>query len=143
MTISKSARFLGFVACAVICTVASAPAAAQTSEGHRRGVVTFSNSVQVPGAVLPAGTYVFDHAPGNSAMTVSGSKSGLVVARFSTAPTHRAQRGEHVTFRRTRVGIPPAIAVWYMGGGLEGYELLYTDAELRGFTATPAVTVVP
>jgi hypothetical protein len=79
----------------------------------------------VPGAILPAGTYIFDHTQGTSAVTVSQAQHGRVIVRFYTIPSHRTSPGVAVTFRPSRPNIPPVTAVWYMDGGLEGYEFLY------------------
>jgi hypothetical protein len=54
------------VICATAMTVALAPSA-RADEWNKKTILTFSGPVQIPGATLPAGSYVFKLAdiPGN------------------------------------------------------------------------------
>src|SRR3954465_10384208 len=59
-------RFVKALCCAAALTAALAPAA-RADEWNKKTILTFSGAVQVPGATLPAGSYVFKLAdiPGN------------------------------------------------------------------------------
>ena len=59
-------RVLKTLCCAAAITVALAPSA-RADEWNKKTILTFSGPVQIPGATLPAGSYVFKLAdiPGN------------------------------------------------------------------------------
>ena len=59
-------RVLKALCCAAAMTVALAPSA-RADEWNKKTILTFSGPVQIPGATLPAGSYVFKLAdiPGN------------------------------------------------------------------------------
>jgi hypothetical protein len=118
-------------------------AAAQPS-GPRSASVTFSAPVQLPGIVLPAGVYVFEqtiNGSGDGAVSVWNTTSKVLVVRLHTVATKRGSAGSPVTFREIR-STPPAIAAWYLNGGVEGHEFLYTADELRGMSPAPAASLV-
>jgi hypothetical protein len=50
--------------------------------------------------------------------------------------------GNAVTFRQIRSGAVPAIAAWYLNGGVEGYEFLYGADELRAMSATASIAAI-
>jgi hypothetical protein len=139
--------FVCVTAVTCILTVAS-EAVAQTS-GPRSTAVTFSGPVQVAGVMLPEGTYVFEHvstSSGNEVVTISSGRPKRQVARLQAVGTRRAALGPVVTFRPTRSGSPAAIGAWYLNGGVEGYEFLYTSDQLRALaapSAAPSVASIP
>jgi hypothetical protein len=55
----KHLRVIQTAACAALVLAAFFQQVAWADEWNDRTVVTFSNTVQVPGTILPAGTYVF------------------------------------------------------------------------------------
>jgi hypothetical protein len=125
--------------CAALCLLPSAQVRAQ--KGPRSAAVTFNAPVQLPGLVLPKGTYTFEHVPSVSeaaSVVVSTGQPKRVVGRFTTLPTRRVSAGEAVTFHHTQTNGAPAIAAWYFNGGSEGYEFVYTAQELRLLTLAPA-----
>jgi hypothetical protein len=145
LTVPISRAFLVFLVCVFVCTLTAATVGAQ-SNAERVSTLTFSSAVQVPGAMLPAGTYVFRQIGG----TVD--RAGLVqvstvapttqlLAQFRTKPSRRATSGNDVTFRRTLNGTSPPIAVWYFNKGMDGREFLYSTSELRAFATSPTRTV--
>src|SRR4029078_4885575 len=62
----KLMRVLKALCCAAVVTVALAPSA-RADEWNKKTILTFGGPVQIPGATLPAGSYVFKLAdiPGN------------------------------------------------------------------------------
>ena len=115
------------------------------SNANRVSTLTFSSPVQVPGATLPAGTYVFRQMGGASdrvgLIQVSTVPPTRLVAQFRSKPISRASNGDDVTFRRTLNGASPPIAVWFFNKGMDGREFLYSDSEIRAFATLPARTV--
>ena len=47
------------LAALVLLAITASPASAQGTTANKRTILTFSGAVQVPGAMLPKGTYVF------------------------------------------------------------------------------------
>jgi hypothetical protein len=140
---------LSALACAAACMALLAPEAAAQPSGPRSASVTFSGAVQLPGIVLPAGVYVFEqilNVSDHGSVNVWNRTSKAFVVRLRTVGTKRASPGNPVTFRQIRSGAPPAIAAWYINGGVDGYEFLYSADELRGMSlvpAAPVATLVP
>src|SRR5580698_1032021 len=69
MEVKETMKHLSFfqtAACAAILLAAFSPRSAQADEWNKRTIMTFSDSVQVPGATLAAGTYVFKLAESNA-----------------------------------------------------------------------------
>lgn len=140
MTLSIVRATLVSLVCASVCTLTAATVGAQSS-GQRVATLTFSGPVQVPGAMLPAGTYLFRQiagpVDGHRLVQVSAVEPTRLVAQFRTKPSRRAAAGGDVTFRPTLNGTSPAIATWYFNKGMEGSEFLYSASELRALATAP------
>lgn len=139
---------LSALACAAACMALLAPEATAQPSGPRTASVTFSAPVQLPGIVLPAGVYVFErilNVSDHGSVNVWSRMSKAFVVRLRIVATKRASAGNSVTFRQIQSGAPPAIAAWYINGGVEGYEFLYSADELRRMSvpAAPVATLVP
>lgn len=96
----------------------------------------FSNPVKVPGAVLPAGEYVFELADLKSNRHVVQIKSADESQVFATAhavPVKRqdSQGTTTLTFTPTVKGAPPALKAWYYPGSLYGHEFIYSSDEAK------------
>jgi hypothetical protein len=67
----------------------------------KKTVVTFNQDVEIPGQVLPAGTYVFKLLRSNSDRTV-------------------------VQVTGTDEGYPPAVVSWFFAGSDDGRDFVYS-----------------
>lgn len=110
-------------------TVAVAPNA-RADEWNKRTFLTFSGPVQIPGATLPAGTYLFQLAdPDNARHVVEvASKDGThVYGMFITIPNDRIDTPDDsvVMFSETPAGAPQAIEAWWYPGDRFGEEFVY------------------
>ena len=92
---------------------------------------TFSRSVQLPGVVLPAGSYTFQIAnPGTSSDVVQvtsrdRSKAyALQITRVVYRPRSRDLKPA-ITLGETPAGTPPTVKEWYPGGETAGREFIY------------------
>lgn len=94
-------------------------ATAQTSNA-----VKFSGPVQLPGVLLPAGSYTFDVSGDGRTVIVSGVDRRLI-GRFPVTPITRAEGGEIITTRVAAGAVPPEIAAVYSSGGRTGVQFLY------------------
>jgi hypothetical protein len=115
------------VLCAALCCLASLvtfPSSAVAQET----VLTFSAPVQLPTALLSAGTYRFTVVDGNKkAMSVT-EKGGQFVTRFQINPIRRAKSGEKVVMRSVE-GKPSEVSALYPTGGTSGVEFIYQRAK--------------
>jgi hypothetical protein len=126
----------------LLATILASPAAAQVGLFGSRAAadityLTFSGPVQVPGAVLPAGTYTFRRiVPG--VILVTGRNERTVYAMFMTIPRERATvaHKDEMIFDETAATCcaPAAARVWFPAHRRLGYEFVYP-------TATPVTHV--
>ena len=94
--------------------------------------ITFGQSVQIPGRVLPPGTYIFQRriagvGADENWVQITKADSDRVVAFVQTVPaTRRNISGDiELTFATNLEGQPPALVAWSLPGSLGGYEFLY------------------
>ena len=95
---------------------------------------TFSQPVQIPGQVLPAGTYRFQLADTNDRHFVQIFREDrTVVATLNSVPRERYGRSDEVAITLANRGAtqPQAIVAWYFVGETEGHEFLYPKQEER------------
>ena len=126
---------------AAVLLAASTHVSAQGGTANKRTFLTFSGAVQVPGATLPAGTYVFRLANPNAQTIwqVLDSREHRVFSTFYDVPRPRRTTQDQnraggkpvVTMGETAQGIPPAIRVLYYPTDLYGSELIYPRAQAQ------------
>lgn len=113
--------------------------------------MTFSKSVQIPGAVLDPGTYRFrlaDPTSGRQVMQVLSNDGSIVYSMFFTREDWRNKVTDDttVTFRETPAGVPPAVRSLFYGGETRGYEFVYAKGDLQTavkLVSQPPVTYAP
>ena len=115
--------------CAVAITLLAA-AGAHADEWNKKTYLTFSGPVQIPGATLPAGTYLFQLADPDNArhVVMVASKDGKqVYGMFLTIPDKRTQAPSEnvVMFKETAAGAPEAVQAWWYPGDNFGEEFVY------------------
>ena len=115
---------------ALLVGAASQPTRAWSDADHRE-YLTFSAPVAVPGAVLPAGTYIFEvPSPSFSNTIVSiRSRDGrrVYLTQFTRVVNKPAGVAPHVTFHETARGQAPQVDVWYPMRGDNGRQFVYTN----------------
>jgi hypothetical protein len=102
----------------------------RADEWNQATLFTFSQPVQIPGHVLPAGTYLFEMVNGfnHEIVRVSSADRTSVIAVIQAVPTRQqglsgktriilAERGESQ---------PEAIVAWSYPGRVDGHEFLYS-----------------
>jgi hypothetical protein len=115
--------------CAVAISLVAA-AGAHADEWNKRTYLTFSGPVQVPGATLPAGTYLFQLADPDNArhVVMIASKDGSkIYGMFITIPNDRldAPNDNVVLFGESPAGTPQAVQAWWYPGERMGEEFVY------------------
>lgn len=113
--------------------------------------LTFSEAVEVPGHVLPAGTYTFKLVDSNTnrhivrILNADGSK---VIATIMTVSDQRLKVTDKTVIKFTEMpkGSPEAIRAWFYPGNAIGQEFVYSKhraAQLAKISheAVPALTL--
>lgn len=101
----------------------------RADEWNQATKFTFSQPVQIPGRVLPAGTYVFEMVKNfnHEIVRISNADRTNVIALIPAIPTQ--QRGlsgkPAIILTERRESQPEAIIAWTYPGRLEGHEFLY------------------
>jgi hypothetical protein len=92
---------------------------------------TFNQPVQVPGHILPAGTYFFQLVGDNHHLVQIFNEDRTTVAiLYSVSRERYGRRAEAAITLANRGGTrPQAIVAWFFVGEPEGHEFLYPKQE--------------
>ena len=140
---SKLGKILLIVFSAVALCATSA--AAQTID--KKVYFTFSGPVEIPGATLPAGKYLFhlaDPDSGRQVLQVQSADGKKVYGMFFSMPAQRptAPDEAEVRFMETASGSPAVISTLWYAGERSGRELIYPrEQALRIAKATNAAVL--
>ena len=130
MQISKLSMIAGFIiAFALIFELT-----ARADEGNQLTKISFSEAVQVPGRVLPAGDYEFVLARSDSnrnLVQIFNADGTELYAIVQTIPVERAREtgGTTITLAQRPDGKPRALLTWFYPGVETGHEFLYSKPE--------------
>jgi hypothetical protein len=101
------------------------------SDADHREYLTFSGAVAIPGAVLPAGTYIFEVPSPSFPNTIVSVRSRdgrkVYLTQFTRVVNKPANAAPHVAFHETVRGQAPKVDVWYPMNGDRGRQLVYAD----------------
>jgi hypothetical protein len=96
----------------------------------KKTIVTFSDAVEIPGQVLPAGTYVFKLA--NSAsdrhiVQIWNEDENQILATIQAIPSYRFDTPDRTILEfDERLGASPmALHTWFYPGDNTGQEFIY------------------
>lgn len=136
---------------ALLVGVLVSPARADT--WNKETVLTFSQPVEIPGKVLPAGTYVFKLADSNAwrhIVQVWNADKTEVLATILAIPNYRLEvKGEtQVNFYERPGNAPEALRAWFYPGDNFGQEFVYPKQKAiqlaqESHQIVPAETVEP
>jgi hypothetical protein len=89
--------------------------------------VTFSGPVEVPGEVLPAGTYIFEALENGHLTRILSADEKHVYATLSTIPDERMEPMEKpaIILGESPKGAPERVESWFYPGDSVGNEFLY------------------
>ena len=143
MKVCRTALLLCFFALAFATYAPSAYA----NTWNQSTELTFNSPVQIPGAVLPAGTYWFvlaDMPSDRSVVEIFNHNHTCLLATDMTVPTYRDQRTSktEIRFAERPHGSPVAILQWFYPGRLQGHEFLYRHKEERELVRDAKLDVV-
>ena len=109
---------------------------AAADQWNDRTTITFSAPVMVPGATLPAGTYVFelmDSLTSRHLVQIRRESDNEVITTTQAVPTKRLEpQGDVVVkFDPTEAGAAPALKAWFYPGTVYGHEFVYSDEQAK------------
>lgn len=124
----QNAKVLSLVGLALLIPLFSG--VARADEWYKKTVMTFNEPVEVPGTVLPAGTYVFkllDSTSDRHIIQIFNKDENHLYATILAIPDYRMEpTGKTVvTFEEREAGSPQAVRAWFYPGDLYGQEFVY------------------
>jgi Protein of unknown function (DUF2911) len=129
MKINKIALLIAFA----IASVLFLEVAARADEMNQCTKITFSQPIQIPGQILPAGTYQFKLADPNDLdlVRIFNSDGTRLLATLQTITAERAKpTGDTVVVLAEQPeGRPETLVKWFYPGNTSGHELVYSKQE--------------
>jgi hypothetical protein len=137
MEVKKSMKHFGFtkLAFGVVLLLAALPQRTlQADSWDRKTVVSFSDTVHVPGTTLPAGKYVFklwDSPSNRYVVQIFNERQNHVFATLLTIPEYRMNPPDKtvISFYEAPAGQPQPVKAWFYPGDNNGREFIYSKAE--------------
>jgi LPXTG-motif cell wall-anchored protein len=127
MTIVKS---MACLAGGLLALVLTAPPQARADAWDQKTIFTFSGPVEIPGQVLPAGTYVFkllDSQSDRNIVQVFNQRENHLYGTFLTIPDYRLKPAGKpiINFKERAEGSPEAVRAWFYPGENYGHDFVY------------------
>ncbi|MBV8526621.1 MAG: hypothetical protein JOY71_31665 [Acetobacteraceae bacterium] len=118
------------IAVALLLLATLLAASIRADEWNKKTTVTFSEPVQIPGAVLPAGTYVFklmDSQSDRNIVQIFNTDETHLFATILAIPDYRSNPSDKtiLSFDERPVGQPEALESWFYPGDNYGQEFVY------------------
>jgi hypothetical protein len=108
-------------------------AKSQASELDKKTIVTVNGPIQVPGKVLPAGTYVFKlpvtDLTNQTLISIFNADETQLIATIQGIPDYRPQVTDKTVFQLEDMasGQPEALKAWFYPGDNSGVEFKYSE----------------
>jgi hypothetical protein len=124
------ARIMAYISAGLLAfCIATAPQI-RADEWNQKTIVTFSGPVEIPGRVLPAGTYVFklaDSMSDRNIVEVYNKDENHLYGIFLAIPDYRLKpTGKPViTFEERAANSPEAVKAWFYPGDSYGHDFVY------------------
>jgi hypothetical protein len=120
--------------------------AAHADQANQETKVTFSQPVQIPGRVLPAGTYVFvlpEEINDHFEVRIFNADRTMLVATLLTINAERSKATDNTVFGFAERGSaqPEAIVTWFYPGETTGHEFLYPKQVEKELASAKQVTI--
>jgi hypothetical protein len=131
--------------CLAVVLVVTAPAA-YADDWNKATKITVNQPFEIPGMVLPAGTYVMkivDMAAERHVVRFLSEDEMTVYATLIAIPNFRLQPTDNtsITFYEPEAGRVRALHAWFYPGYQYGVEFAYPEKEAGGIAAAPEETV--
>jgi len=146
--VNTSKWFIVTLCLVVLCALTS-PSPTMADQSDKATKLTFSEAVEVPGQVLPAGTYWFtlaDNASDRNIVQIWNADRTQLVTTILAIPDYRLQpRGRTVIhFEERPSDQPEAIHSWFYPGDNFGQEFVYPKTratQLAKQTSRPVLSM--
>jgi hypothetical protein len=129
MKINKVALLIAFA----IASVLFLEVAARADEADQSTKITFSQAIEIPGQILPAGTYLFKLADPNdlNIVRIFNSEGTRLYATLQTVTAERSKpTGDVVVVLAEQpAGRHETLVKWFYPGDTSGHELVYSKQE--------------
>jgi hypothetical protein len=120
--------------------------AAHADEFNQQTTITFSAPVQIPGHVLPAGTYLFqlaDPDDDQNLVRIFSADHRVLYATLQTVSADRREpTGETAITLVESEGQPEMLVKWFYPGRLAGHEFVYSKQQEQEIAHAQQETVV-
>lgn len=120
--------------------------AAHAEETNESTKITFSAPIQIPGQVLPAGTYIFEETDPNDDLNFVRIFNADRSALYATLQTVSAERTEATGDTAITLAEPengqPVLVKWFYPGRLTGHEFVYPKQQEQGIAEAKQETLV-
>jgi len=131
----NSYKLLAIIFCCVLSCAILLPAA-QADPWDQMTKITFTQPMEIPGRVLPAGSYWFVLLGSDSdrdVVQIFSEDWSQLYATLQTIPVDRqqAQDKTEIKFAERPYDQPEALLEWYYPGFLSGHEFLYSSQQAR------------
>jgi len=142
-------RFFSFAQCSLAIGIAAALATslsvARADTWDKKTIVSFSQPVEVPGAILQPGKYVMkvvDSQTDRHVVQFTNERQNHVYATTIAVPTYRTEITDRtvITFYEAAAGKAEPIRNWYYPGDNFGQEFVYPKDHLREIAFVPPPT---
>src|SRR5580704_8768600 len=142
MKINKLALLIAFaIASALFLEVA-----ARADEADQSIKITFSQAIEIPGQILPAGTYLFKLADPNELglVQIFNPKGTRLYATLQTVAAERSKpTGDTVVVLAEQPdGRHETLVKWFYPGDTSGHELVYSKQEEQQLAQARQQTIV-
>jgi len=120
---------------------------AHADEWDQASQLTFSQSVQIPGRVLPAGTYWFvlaDTVGNRNVIQVFNSDRSTLYATVFAVTAERPHPSDNttITFAKRESMPTNAIVTWFYPGDNSGHEFVYSKSEEQELARAKRQTIM-
>jgi hypothetical protein len=121
--------------------------AAHADETNEATKITVSAPIQIPGKVLPAGTYLFREANPNSnshEVQIFNADRTVLYATVETISAERMQPtgGTTIMLAEQGAGNPDALVKWFYPGRTIGHEFVYPKQQEQAVASATHETFV-
>src|SRR4030081_2875314 len=129
-TITKSKRLRSFATLSVALLGIGFAPTARSDEWNKKTIVTTNVPLEVPGKVLPPGTYVFkllDSASNRNIVQIFDKDEKRLYATLVAVPDYRLQPSDKplLQFEERAGNSPEAIKAWFYPGDQYGQQFVY------------------
>ena len=126
----SSVKVVTYISAGLLAFCLAAPPRARADEWDQKTTVTFSGPVEIPGRVLPAGTYVFklaDSMSDRNVVEVYNKNENHLYGIFLAIPDYRLKPAGKpvITFEERAANSPEAVKAWFYPGDNYGHEFVY------------------